>query len=390
MISRLLPLSLLILIFVVVVKSSDGFSIQSKSWDFKGHSIGYEEAKQVNVRNEQKSSDPILLLNGFGVGSFHQHRIMPHLSNEHSAVFGIDYLGQGRSWPVDCDDGNSENERALIYSIDTWADQVIAFIEEIIRPAHEGRKVHLIGNSVGGHLSVVLAAKRPDLIESICLLNATPVWGLNLKGWSGHLPPPMIPRKIGRYLFDKIRDMDTIEKYLENAYATREAFDEKLMKDIRGCTEGKGGHAAFASIMWSAPATFPEGNPQGFYDNLSALECDVLLLFGNQDPWCTPAFAKRMFQSLKERAGTPTAPKPVHRYVAIENCGHCPNHEAPTAVAQIVNRWTGSKDRSRNMLSLLDGEKQIIEEPWATTHVSEVSEDNISLSLMDKIITTFV
>ena len=74
----------------------------------------------------------------------------------------------------------------------------------------------------------------------------------------------------------------------------------------------------------------------------------------------------------------------------IENCGHCPNHEAPTAVAQIVNRWIGSKDRSRNMLSLLDGEKQIIEEPWATTHVSEVSEDNISLSLMDKIITTFV
>jgi hypothetical protein len=29
-------------------------------------------------------------------------------------VYGIDYLGQqGRSWPVDCDDGNSENERKL-------------------------------------------------------------------------------------------------------------------------------------------------------------------------------------------------------------------------------------------------------------------------------------
>ena len=74
----------------------------------------------------------------------------------------------------------------------------------------------------------------------------------------------------------------------------------------------------------------------------------------------------------------------------IENCGHCPNHEAPTAVAQIANRWIGAKDRSRNMLSLLDGEKQIIEEPWATTYVSEVSEDDISLSLLDKIITTFV
>ena len=119
-------------------------------------------------------------------------------------------------------------------------------------------KVHLIGNSVGGHLSAILAAKRPDLIESICLLNATPVWGLNLPGWDGVLPPPFLPRKIGRYLFDRIRDLNTLEKYLVAAYYYRDAFDKKLIGDIRGCTEGKGGHAAFASIMWSPPTVRSE------------------------------------------------------------------------------------------------------------------------------------
>jgi pimeloyl-ACP methyl ester carboxylesterase len=72
----------------------------------------------------------------------------------------------------------------------SWADQVISFIEDVLLPNHPCKdghhvKIHLVGNSVGGHLSVLLALKRPDLIESICLLNATPVWGLNLPGWSG-------------------------------------------------------------------------------------------------------------------------------------------------------------------------------------------------------------
>lgn len=285
---------LCLILISLAVEASKAFVIESKSWLYKGHHIGYEEAnriKEVDENNHVAKSpkngvNPILVLNGFGVGSFHQHRLMPNLisvqpssssssssnhattKNENSnnnqeivrTVYGIDYLGQGRSWPIDCDDGNSKNEKGLIYSIDTWVDQIVEFIETVIVPNHatermgsETLKVHLIGNSVGGHLSAILAAKRPDLIESITLLNATPVWGLNLPFWDGQLPPPPIPRKIGRYLFDRIRDLNTIEKYLESAYSNRDAFDQELMSQIRACTEGRGGHAAFASILWSAP-----------------------------------------------------------------------------------------------------------------------------------------
>lgn len=184
---------------VSIVQGTKAYAIQSKSFDFRGHFISYEEATRIQEgpydsnleESMEEANDPVLLLNGFGVGSFHQHRVMPNLISidEEDGVettrkiYGVDYLGQGRSWPVDCDDGNSENEQGLIYSIDTWAEQIIEFIETIIIPNNGGNtKVNLIGNSVGGHLAVVLAAKRPDLIKSICLLNATPVWGLNLKG----------------------------------------------------------------------------------------------------------------------------------------------------------------------------------------------------------------
>ena len=64
----------------------------------------YNEDESIN--DKDLAHDPILLLNGFGVGSFHQHRLMPHLLTINSAdiktsnggennrvVYGVDYLG---------------------------------------------------------------------------------------------------------------------------------------------------------------------------------------------------------------------------------------------------------------------------------------------------------
>jgi len=256
---------MLLILLILSPYLTRGHVILSKSWIYRGNHIGYEEARKVQSPNKittigenhdhlklneaDYSQKPVLLLNGFGVGSFHQHRLMPYLLKAgddsdtipHRVVYGVDYLGQGKSWPINCQDGNSENEKNLIYSVDTWTEQIIHFIEEIIipnycaavesKPQKEGDcKIHLVGNSVGGLIAVLVALKRPELIDSICLLNATPVWGLNLPGWSGHLPPPPIPRWIGRYLFDIIRDRGTIHKYLIAAYANANAFGDDLVR----------------------------------------------------------------------------------------------------------------------------------------------------------------
>jgi pimeloyl-ACP methyl ester carboxylesterase len=294
-----------------VAQGGESFVIEQKQWDFlQKHDVGYEVAKAAvapsiattsssasSIATAESSitrmmsndngtatekttkietistvtaaswtssqSTPILLLNGFGVGSFHQHRLIerffaPSLlssssrlsstsSTSTSTVYCMDYLGQGRSWPKDCQDGRSPNEDGLQYSAEMWVQQIIQFIEDIIRPSElketacassssasisgTGRlcKVHVVGNSVGGHLAAHIAARRPDLVESIVLLNPTPVWGLNLPGWSGHLPPPPIPRLVGRFLFDRIRDLRTIESFLRETYSRRSAFSDELV-----------------------------------------------------------------------------------------------------------------------------------------------------------------
>ncbi|KAL7504028.1 hypothetical protein ACHAXN_001741 [Cyclotella atomus] len=395
---------------------SSSFHLEQSTWMFKKYPIAYEVASDVVSGN--RDVVPILLLNGFGVGSFHQHRLMKQLLSQHQSsdantqykIYGIDYLGQGKSWPASCDDGMSEDEYNLGYSADMWIDQLTSFIQQVIAPS-TGQKVHIVGNSVGGYLGTILSYKHPELDETLTLLNATPVWGLNLPMWDGKLPAPPLPRFVGRALFDTIRNLDVIDQYLDIAYVYKQAFDgtfddtfhdeqsdqetksNALNLKIRGCTEGKGGHAAFASILWSSPAstTDENGNIQtiGFYDGLQQLPIDILLLFGSNDEWCTPAVAKRMHTTLSKRTANSDGYTPCQRYVTIDNAGHCPNHEAPTAVARALESWLEASDRSN--ASLITGEKESIHEPWGEVMLREVSiEESENLSFVDKIVSSMV
>lgn len=117
------------------------FVIQPRFWDFKGHDINYEVSRRVVqpatngtepvFNDDDLESEPILLLNGFGVGSFHQHRLIAQLfekSDNDRIVYSIDYLGQGQSWPRNCDDGNSDNELGLVYSAEMY-DRVVMWLK---------------------------------------------------------------------------------------------------------------------------------------------------------------------------------------------------------------------------------------------------------------------
>ena len=109
-------------------------------------------------------------------------------------------------------------------------------------------------------------------------------------------------------------------------------------------------------------------------------------MFGKDDPWCKPAFAKKMLHALDSRKG----PDNVHRYVEIENCGHCPNHEAPQAVAKAVLAWVNQPNRSRKDLKLTNSERDVFHESWGETAMAEREEHEINLSMMDRLATTFV
>lgn len=105
---------------------------------------------------ENNNAPALLLLPGFGVGSFHYDQQLRELGQEYR-VWAMDFLGQGNSWPSHDPAPASEQQieevvegqvkaelgdwgfgktvepwaQELVYSVDTWRDQVQAFVEEV-------------------------------------------------------------------------------------------------------------------------------------------------------------------------------------------------------------------------------------------------------------------
>lgn len=69
-------------------------------------------------------------------------------------VWALDLLGMGLSWPQ----SNRDATGALAYSIDTWTEQLVSFMEQVV-----AEPAYVAGNSLGGLLAASLGATRPDL-----------------------------------------------------------------------------------------------------------------------------------------------------------------------------------------------------------------------------------
>lgn len=103
-------------------------------------------------------------------------------------------------------------------------------------------------------------------------------------------------------------------------------------------------------------------------------------MFGKNDTWCSPPFAKRMLQSLMKRESNVT-----QRYLELNDVGHCPNHEAPTAVGRVLQRWMDCPERG--CIPLLDGEKDVFSEPWGNISVREVNQTEVQLNGWERLLT---
>ena len=100
-------------------------------------------------------AEPALLVHGLG-GSAHNWTDFAGVLRDHLAVEALDLPGFGRSGPA-----HDRN-----YSPRAQARVVISYLEA------SGRgPVHLVGNSMGGAICILVAALRPDLVRTLTLVS---------------------------------------------------------------------------------------------------------------------------------------------------------------------------------------------------------------------------
>ncbi|MGZ4637935.1 MAG: alpha/beta fold hydrolase, partial [Actinomycetes bacterium] len=136
-------------------------------------------ATTLNVRRAPATSpdaEPAVLVHGLGGSATNWTDLMGLLQDRLDSA-AIDLPGFGWSPPPPGHD----------YSLAAHARAVIGFLE-----AEGTAPVHLFGNSLGGTVSVLVAAARPDLVRTLTLVSpALPV--LRPRMSNAHLPALAAP-----------------------------------------------------------------------------------------------------------------------------------------------------------------------------------------------------
>lgn len=165
----------------------------------------------------------LILLHGFRSHSYTWQHILEPLAEKGYHVFGLDLVGYGLS----------DKPQDAVYNVDFFIQQVSAFME-----AHDIRKAHLVGNSMGGGLALSLALTHPEKVRSLSLLAALG-YPLDLplylsicshidQIWTPFLGPTMVRYALEQVIYDK----DKISSEKVDAYSLPYRFPGGLKASL--------------------------------------------------------------------------------------------------------------------------------------------------------------
>ena len=166
------------------------------------------------------------------------------------------------------------------------------------------RNIHLLGNSLGGHVALLYAIKHPERLRSITLTGSS---GLFEHGMGDSYP------KRGDYEFIRSKTEMT---FYDPKTATKELVDE-----VYAIVNDRIKAIKIISLAKSAIR-----NNLG--EELSRILQPTLLIWGNNDI-ITPPFVGREFQRLI----------PNSELHFIDRCGHAPMMEVPDEFNRILHQF---------------------------------------------------
>ena len=184
-------------------------------------------------------------------------------------------------------------------SVSGLVDHVRKFVE------HKGyQKVNVLGNSLGGHISLLYTLAYQESVSSVILTGSS---GLFESAMGSTFP------KRGNYEFIKKKTEGT---FFDPKVATKELVDE-----VYNTVNDR--NKAIRVI-----ATAKSAVRHNLGDKLHQIKVPTLLIWGKQDQ-ITPAFVGEKFNELIENS----------KLVFVEECGHAPMMEKPTIFNEILESF---------------------------------------------------
>ncbi len=246
---------------------------------------------------------PLIFIHGLAASLNNWIYSYPYFSKKGYQVIGIDLPGYGNS---------DKPER--FFSIPDYAE----IIKEFILHLNLEKEPILIGNSMGGHISVYFAAKYKSRLRGLVIVDSS---GLNEMG--------LFESFFVNFTFDK-NNIGNILKYTIDIFSghlfhnpnkdSTKVFNEELKKMSK--RDDYTGYCHALDNSTKAMMKFP------VKDLLTEIQVPVQIIWGKNDTVTPPNVAEEFHELL-----------PDSDLYWIDKCGHAPMMEHPEEFNECLQNW---------------------------------------------------
>ncbi len=259
--------------------------------------------------------EPAVYVHGLG-GSATNWTDLAHLLTGRLSGEAVDLPGFGRSGPAPGSD----------YTPAGHARTVIAYLEQ-----RGGEPVHLFGNSLGGAVTVLVAALRPDLVRTLTLVSPAMPSLRPRRGSDVTLPLLLLPG-LGRLVQ---RRLDTLpperraRAVLELCFGDPSVVpDNRFAEAVEEVVRRRGlpwAMDAFTASLRGIAWSYAVPGAGSLWRQAARIQAPTLVVWGDQDKVVPAALAPRTAATI-----------PDARLLLLPRIGHVAQMEVPEVVARAV------------------------------------------------------
>jgi pimeloyl-ACP methyl ester carboxylesterase len=214
-------------------------------------------------------------------------------------------------------------------------DVIIEYIEQI------GRAAHVIANSMGGMISVLTAARRPDLVASLTLIS--PAMPHVLLPSTARAMAVLAVPKVGERLLARINDVAPEEQVRRLAdvlfgdpnVIDPDGFELAVAERTRRKEQGYGDAVLLESLR-SIVRYYAVPPWRSVWSAARNVSCPTLVVLGTLDSLVGSSTAKRWRRTV-----------PRAHVVTMRSTGHVAMMEKPAEVAELIRTYLIGDRRSQ-------------------------------------------
>jgi pimeloyl-ACP methyl ester carboxylesterase len=265
-----------------------------------------------------ESGPAVVLVHGLG-GSHLNWDLFAPLLNDHARVWALDLPGFGRSEPG-----------ARKASVSANAETLHRFLDEVV-----GEPVVLIGNSMGGMLSILATGEHPEAVTGLVLLDPA------IPGPRRALDPlvalmfavyavPFVGERFLRMRRTRSSELARVREMLELCGVDPDGVPPEVIDRsvtlLQEREDVEGMDRAFLTAARSLLRLLVD--PRRYRKAMASIRVPVLLVHGDRDRLVPVAAARDIARR-----------HPSWRFIELAGVGHVPQLQVPARLAKDVLAW---------------------------------------------------